>query len=125
MLSELLHSATAGETRIARSDQPDMHQPAAVNKQLTQTVHAEAAITNEHTAAEQAEQTIDATRRTDKFDNLLHVHLPADNFAWVPDTAWPALGLVLVLPILTALEQQSAQGVSDACNKRKWSGCTA
>ena len=87
MLSELLHSATTGETRIARSDQPDMHQPAAVNLQLTQTVHAEAATTSEHTVAEQAEQTIDAAGRTDKLNHLLHVHRPAYDFAWVPDTA--------------------------------------
>ncbi len=54
--------------------------------QMTQTIHAEAASTNEHTAAEQAEQTIDAAGRTNKFNNLLEVHLPADNFAGVVDT---------------------------------------
>ena len=54
--------------------------------QMTQTVYAEAASTNEHTAAEQAEQAVDATRRTNEFNNLLEVHLPANNFAWVVDT---------------------------------------
>jgi len=93
--------------------------------QMTRAFYAEAAITKENTAAEQAEQTIDATRRTNEFNDLLEVHLPADNFAWVVDTVQPVLRLSLVPPILTALEQRSAQGVSDACNKRKRSGCTA
>ena len=70
--------------------------------QMTRAFYAETAITKENTAAEQAEQTIDATRRTNEFNDLLEVHLPADNFAWVVDTVQPVLRLSLVPPILTA-----------------------